>query len=37
VDAARYPKLVRYTASILARPSFAGSIGRETEFLARTA
>ena len=37
VDAARYPKLVRYTASILARPSFAGSIARETEFLARTA
>ena len=37
IDAARYPKLVRYTAGILARPSFAGSIARETAFLARTA
>ena len=37
IDAARYPKLVRYTAGILARPSFAGPIARETAFLARTA
>ena len=30
IDAARYPKVVRYVAGILARPSFAGSIARET-------
>jgi glutathione S-transferase len=35
VDAARYPRLVRYTSAILARPSFAESIARETAFLAR--
>ena len=37
VDAGRHPKLARYTARILARPSFAGSIARETAFLARPA
>ena len=37
VDEARYPKVVRYAASILARPSFANPIARETAFLARTA
>ena len=34
-DAARYPKAVAYTEAILARPSFAGSVERETAFLAR--
>jgi len=37
VDEARYPKVVRYAASILGRPSFAEPIARETAFLARTA
>jgi glutathione S-transferase len=37
VDAGRYPKLAAYTARILARPSFAASIARETAFLTRTA
>jgi glutathione S-transferase len=37
VDADRHPRLVRYVAAILARPSFAGAIARETAFLARTA
>ncbi len=37
IDAARYPKLLRYTAAILARPSFAYSIARETAFLAKPA
>lgn len=37
IDAGRYPKVARYTAGILARPSFAGSIARETAFLAKTA
>jgi len=37
VDAGRHPKLAHYTARILARPSFAGSIARETAFLARPA
>jgi glutathione S-transferase len=37
VDAARYPRLAEYSARILARPSFAASIARETTFLARTA
>ena len=35
IDESRYPKVVRYTAGILARPSFVGSIARETAFLAR--
>ena len=37
LDAARYPRTVAYTEAILARPSFAGSIARETAFLAKTA
>ena len=35
IDVARYPRVVRYTTGILARPSFAASIERETAFLAR--
>ena len=35
LDADRYPKVMRYSASILARPSFAVSIARETAFLAQ--
>ncbi len=37
IDPARYPKVVRFTSAILARPSFAGSIARETAFLASAA
>ena len=37
IDSARFPKVARYTAAILARPSFAPSIARETAFLARPA
>ncbi len=37
IDAARFPKVVRYSSAILARPSFAASIERETAFLARAA
>ncbi len=37
VDSASYPKLARYVADILGRPSFAASIAREQAFLARTA
>ena len=37
LDAARHPKTVAYTTTILSRPSFAHSIGRETAFLAKTA
>ena len=37
IDAGRYPKVKRYIAGILARPSFAPSIARETAFLAKTA
>ena len=37
VDPARYPKVTRYVAAILARPSFAATIARETAFLERTA
>ena len=37
IDAGRYPKVVRYTTDILARPSFAASIARESAFLARPA
>ena len=36
IDAGRYPKVKRYIAGILARPSFAPSIARETAFLAKT-
>lgn len=35
IDAARFPKVTAYAAAILARPSFAASIERETAFLAR--
>ena len=35
IDAARYPRTVAYAEAILARPSFAGSVARETAFLAR--
>lgn len=34
LDAGRHPKVMRYVAAILARPSFAASIERETAFLA---
>jgi glutathione S-transferase len=37
VDAERYPKTVAYVERILARPSFAHWVQRETEFLARQA
>jgi len=37
IEAAHYPRVVRYTSNILARPSFAKSIEREDAFLARTA
>jgi len=37
IDAALHPKLARYVAAILARPSFAASVARETAFLERTA
>ena len=37
IDAARYSKTAHYVSVILARPSFAPSIARETAFLARTA
>ncbi len=35
IDVARYPRVARYTTDILARPSFAASVERETAFLAR--
>ena len=35
IDPVRFPKVTRYAAAILARPSFAASIERETAFLAR--
>ena len=35
VDEARYPRLTRYVASILGRPSFAAHVERETAFLQR--
>lgn len=35
IDEQRYPRLSRYVASILSRPSFRGWIERETELLAR--
>lgn len=37
VDPARHPKLARYVARMLARPSFAPWVERETAFLERTA
>ena len=37
IDSGRYPKVSRYSEAILARPSFAESIARESAFLARTA
>jgi glutathione S-transferase len=35
IDEARYPKLTRYAASILARPSFAPLVEREAAYLER--
>jgi glutathione S-transferase len=35
IDAARYPKITAYVAAILARPSFARHVARETAFLAK--
>ena len=35
IDAQRYPKVTRFAAAMLARPSFAASIARETAFLAK--
>jgi glutathione S-transferase len=37
IDPARYPRLVRYVAAILDRPSFKSWIDRETAFLTRAA
>ena len=37
VDAAHWPKTVAFTEKMLARPSFAGWIARETAFLERSA
>jgi len=37
IDPGRYPKIVDYTTNILARPSFAVSVGRETAFLNKPA
>ena len=37
IDPEIYPRTARYAAAILARPSFASLIERETAFLARTA
>ncbi len=37
IDGARFPKVARYSSAMLARPSFAASIERETAFLARAA
>jgi glutathione S-transferase len=37
IDAGRYPRLTAYVAAILARPSFAAWIARETAFLERSA
>lgn len=37
VDPAAYPKLSRYVATLLARPSFAPLLARETSFLERFA
>jgi glutathione S-transferase len=35
IDEGRYPRLTRYAAAILARPSFAPHVERETAFLER--
>lgn len=35
LDAGRYPRIAAYTAAILARPSFASAVARETAFLER--
>ena len=35
IDEARYPRLTAYVAAILARPSFAAHVERETAFLQR--
>jgi glutathione S-transferase len=35
IDGARYPKITRYVAGILSRPSFARYVEREAAFLAR--
>ena len=35
IDEGRYPRLTRYAASILARPSFAPHVERETAYLER--
>ena len=37
IDAARFPKMVRFASGILGRPSFAESIEREAAFLAKPA
>jgi glutathione S-transferase len=37
VDAGRYPKVAEFAERMLARPSFAGWVERETAFLERTA
>jgi glutathione S-transferase len=37
IDTARHPKVAAYTAAILARPSFAITVARETRALARAA
>ena len=34
IDEIRYPRIARFAATMLARPSFAASIARETAFLA---
>ena len=35
IDPVRYPRILKYTGAILARPSFAPLVERETAFLAR--
>ena len=37
IDPARWPKTLAFADSMLARPSFAGWVARETKFLERTA
>ncbi|HXG99086.1 MAG TPA: glutathione S-transferase family protein [Sphingomicrobium sp.] len=37
IDSARHPKVARFVADILARPSFTESVAREAAFLARDA
>ena len=36
IDAARYPKVTSYASAMLARPSFAGLVAKETAFLSRS-